>query len=90
MFHLVLSVALLDCFSVLFIINFDETVSVDDVGQTLFSDDVSIETSESIEVVPEQSSGTASLSTFEVLVVGILTMILACILFLSIVVCTRR
>lgn len=71
------------------IINFDETVSVDDVGQTLFSDDVSIETSESIEVVPEQS-GTASLSTFEVLVVGILTMILTCILFLSIVVCTRR
>lgn len=71
------------------IINFDETVSVDDVGQTLFSDDVSIETSESIEVVPEQS-GTASLSTFEVLVVGLLTMILACILFLSIVVCTRR
>lgn len=76
----------------MFIINFDETVSVDDVGQTLFSDDVSdvsIETSESIEVVPEQS-GTASLSTFEVLVVGILTMILTCILFLSIVVCTRR
>ena len=71
------------------IINFDETVSVDDVGQTLFSDDVSIETSESIEVVPEQS-GTASLSTFEVLVVGILTMILTCILFLSIVICTRR
>ena len=71
------------------IINFDETVSVDDVGQTLFSDDVSIETSESIEVVPEQS-GTASLSIFEVLVVGILTMILTCILFLSIVVCTRR
>lgn len=73
----------------MFIINFDETVSVDDVGQTLFSDDVSIETSESIEVVPEQS-GTASLSTFEVLIVGLLTMILVCILFLSIVVCTRR
>ena len=74
------------------IINFDEieTVSILDAGQTLSTEVVSEETSESIEVVPEQSSGTASLSTFEVLVVGILTMILACILFLSIVVCTRR
>lgn len=74
------------------IINFDdsETVSILDAGQTLSTEVVSEETSESIEVVPEQSSGTASLSTFEVLVVGILTMILTCILFLSIVVCTRR
>ena len=73
------------------IINFDdETVSILDAGQTLSTEVVSEETSESIEVVPEQSSGTASLSTFEVLIVGILTMILACILFLSIVVCTRR
>ena len=76
----------------MFIIDFDEseTVSIFDAGQTLSTEVVSEETSESIEVVPEQSSGTASLSTFEVLVVGILTMILACILFLSIVVCTRR
>ncbi len=76
----------------MFIINFDEseTVSILDAGQTLSTEVVSEETSESIEVVPEQSSGTASLSTFEVLVVGILTMILTCILFLSIVVCTRR
>lgn len=75
----------------MFIINFDEseTVSIFDAGQTLSTEVVSEETSEGIEVVPEQS-GTASLSTFEVLVVGILTMILACILFLSIVVCTRR
>lgn len=75
------------------IINFDEfeTVSILDAGQTLSTEVVSEETSESIEVevVPEQS-GTASLSIYEVLVVGILTMILACILFLSIVVCTRR
>lgn len=71
----------------MFIINFDEieTVSILDAGQTLSTEVVS----ESIEVVPEQS-GTASLSTFEVLVVGLLTMILACILFLSIVICTRR
>ena len=74
------------------IINFDdsETVSILDAGQTLSTEVVSEETSESIEVVPEQSSGTASLSIYEVLVVGILTMILTCILFLSIVVCTRR